>query len=58
MPYHIIVFNPFIELGLDFDNFSIMSMYLPSGTNLDRLQHKLEYMAMFQEYVNKLKSFI
>ena len=36
------------NLRLDFDNFSIMSMYLPSGTNLDRLQHKLEYMAMFQ----------
>ena len=46
------------NLRLDFDNFSIMSMYLPSGTNLDRLQHKLEYMAMFQEYVNKLKSSI
>ena len=46
------------NLRLDFDNFSIMSMYLPSGTNLDRLQHKLEYMAMFQEYVNKLNSSI
>ncbi len=34
---------------------SIMSLYLPSGTNDARLQHKLDYMDMFQEYINKLK---
>tara|TARA_B100000029_G_scaffold429465_2_gene439866 strand:+ start:1710 stop:2474 length:765 start_codon:yes stop_codon:yes gene_type:complete len=44
------------NLRLDFDKFSVMSLYLPSGTNLDRLHHKLEYMAMFQEYINTLKT--
>ncbi|WP_411767177.1 exodeoxyribonuclease III [Winogradskyella sp. A3E31] len=34
---------------------SIMSLYLPSGTNDARLQHKFDYMAMFQDYVNELK---
>lgn len=34
---------------------SIMSLYLPSGTNDARLELKLEYMAMFQDYVNGLK---
>ena len=43
------------NLRLDFDKFSVMSLYLPSGTNLNRLQHKLEYMAMFQDYINTLK---
>ena len=43
------------NLRVDFDGFSVMSLYLPSGTNLDRLDHKLEYMAMFQEYINDLK---
>jgi exodeoxyribonuclease-3 len=32
-----------------------MSLYLPSGTNDLRLQHKLDYMAMFQYYINDLK---
>lgn len=35
---------------------SVMSLYLPSGTNDARLQHKLDYMAMFQEYINNLKT--
>jgi len=34
---------------------SVMSLYLPSGTNDARLNHKLEYMDMFQEYINNLK---
>ena len=34
---------------------SVMSLYLPSGTNLARLEHKLEYMDLFQDYVNTLK---
>jgi len=34
---------------------SVMSLYLPSGTNMARLEHKLEYMAMFQDYINALK---
>jgi len=43
------------NLRLDFDNFSVMSLYLPSGTNSLRLDFKLNYMADFQEYVNQLK---
>lgn len=42
------------NLRLDFDNFSVMSLYLPSGTNDSRLDFKLNYMAQFQDYVNKL----
>lgn len=39
----------------DFDGFSVMSLYLPSGTNIKRLEHKLQYMADFQKYVDALK---
>lgn len=39
----------------DFEDFSVMSLYLPSGTNIDRLDHKFKYMADFQEYVTSLK---
>ena len=40
---------------VDFDEVSVMSLYLPSGTNLARLEFKLNYMAQFQEYINELK---
>lgn len=43
------------NLRIDFEEFSVMSLYLPSGTNDDRLDFKLNYMAEFQEYVNDLK---
>jgi exodeoxyribonuclease-3 len=43
------------NLRVDFDDFSVMSLYLPSGTNDDRLDFKLNFMAEFQEYVNQLK---
>ncbi|MCH9661627.1 MAG: exodeoxyribonuclease III [Bacteroidetes bacterium] len=43
------------NIRADFDGVSVMSLYLPSGTNDARLNHKLEYMAMFQDYVNTLK---
>lgn len=43
------------NIRLDFDQLSVMSLYLPSGTNMDRLDHKLTYMADFQQYVNALK---
>ncbi|WP_406685556.1 exodeoxyribonuclease III [Seonamhaeicola sp. MEBiC1930] len=46
------------NLRVDFNNCSIMSLYLPSGTNIARLEHKLEYMAMFQDYVNELRKTI
>ena len=43
------------NIRADFDGFSVMSLYLPSGTNDARLEHKFEYMDMFQEYINTLK---
>ena len=43
------------NLRADFGEFSVMSLYLPSGTNIERLDHKLQYMADFQEYINELK---
>ncbi|TNJ44176.1 exodeoxyribonuclease III [Tamlana fucoidanivorans] len=43
------------NLRVDFEGFSVMSLYLPSGTNDARLNHKLEYMDMFQDYINNLK---
>ena len=43
------------NLRADFDGVSVMSLYLPSGTNLARLEHKLEYMDLFQDYINTLK---
>lgn len=43
------------NLRADFNDLSVMSLYLPSGTNDARLQHKFDYMDMFQNYVNKLK---
>ena len=43
------------NLRLDFDGISVMSLYLPSGTNIDRLDHKFMYMDDFQNYIDKLK---
>lgn len=43
------------NLRADFDDFSVMSLYLPSGTNMDRLDYKFQYMDEFQEYINQLK---
>lgn len=43
------------NLRVDYDDVSVMSLYLPSGTNLARLDHKLEYMDLFQDYINELK---
>ena len=43
------------NIRADFGDISIMSMYLPSGTNLDRLAFKLNYMEEIQEYFNGLK---
>ena len=42
------------NLRLDFDSLSVMSLYLPSGTNIDRLEHKFMYMDDFQNYINAL----
>ncbi len=43
------------NLRVDFDEFSVMSLYLPSGTNIDRLSHKFMFMDDFQNYINELK---
>lgn len=43
------------NLRADFDDFSVMSLYLPSGTNIARLDHKFKYMDDFQVYINTLK---
>jgi exodeoxyribonuclease-3 len=43
------------NLRVDFDGLSIMSLYLPSGTNDARLEFKLQYMADFKTYASKLK---
>lgn len=43
------------NIRADFDDFSVMSLYLPSGTNIKRLDHKLQFMADFQVYIDELK---
>ena len=43
------------NLRVDFDGLSVMSLYLPSGTNIDRLSHKFMFMDDFQNYINELK---
>ena len=43
------------NLRVDFNDFSAMSVYIPSASNVARLDHKLRYMADFQEYINTLK---
>jgi len=43
------------NLRADFDDVSVMSLYLPSGTNMDRLDHKFKYMDDFLDYINELK---
>jgi exodeoxyribonuclease-3 len=43
------------NIRADFDGISVMSMYLPSGTNDARLAHKFEYMDMIHQYLNELR---
>lgn len=43
------------NLRADFGDFSVMSLYLPSGTSDHRLEFKLKYMADFQKYIDDLK---
>ena len=38
-----------------FGDVAVMSMYLPSGTNLARLEHKLTYMADFQRFADDFR---
>lgn len=44
------------NLRVDFDGVSVMSLYLPSGTNPKRLAFKFTYMEDFQTYINELKN--
>ncbi|MFN4199342.1 MAG: exodeoxyribonuclease III, partial [Flavobacterium sp.] len=46
------------NIRADFENFSVMSLYLPSGTNIDRLEHKFQYMDDFRAYIDQLKQSI
>lgn len=43
------------NLRLDFEDISVMSLYLPSGTSDHRLEFKLTYMEDFQGYIDELK---
>lgn len=43
------------NIRADFDELSVMSLYLPSGTNIARLDHKFTFMDDFQNYVDNLK---
>jgi exodeoxyribonuclease-3 len=43
------------NLRVDFEDISVMSLYLPSGTNPARLDYKFTYMDDFQAYINNLK---
>ena len=40
-------------LRVDFEKVSVISLYLPSGTNLNRLEYKFKFMDEFQDYINK-----
>lgn len=43
------------NIRADFDDCSVMSLYLPSGSNIERVAHKFMFMADFQNYINNLK---
>jgi len=43
------------NIRADFEGVSVMSMYLPSGTNDARLAHKFKYMDLIHEYLNTLR---
>ena len=44
------------SIRLDFDDFSVMSVYLPSGSNDARVAHKFMFMDDFMDYINVLKA--
>lgn len=44
------------NLRIDFEDVSIMSMYLPSATNMDRLGFKFQYMEDILMYLKELQS--
>ena len=46
------------NIRADFNGVSVMSMYLPSGTNADRLSYKFNYMDEILDYVTNLRNSI
>ena len=42
-------------LQINFEKLSIISLYLPSGTNISRLGYKFDFMDQFQRYIDNLK---
>ncbi|CAL2080059.1 exodeoxyribonuclease III [Tenacibaculum sp. 190524A02b] len=46
------------NLRVDYDEVSVMSMYLPSGTNSARLDYKFKYMDEILEYATELRKTI
>lgn len=42
----------------DFEDVSVISVYVPSGTNMDRLDFKLQFCDDFLNYINKLRQSI
>ena len=42
-------------LQINFEKLSIISLYLPSGTNISRLGYKFNFMDQFQFYIDNLK---
>jgi len=43
------------NIRVDFDEVSVMSMYLPSGTNSERLEFKFNYMDEILDYLSELR---
>jgi len=43
------------NIRADFSDVSVMSLYLPSGINIQCLEHKFEYMDLFKSYIDELK---
>ena len=43
------------NIRVDINGISVMSMYLPSGSNIERVDFKFQYMKDIQKYVNELK---
>jgi exodeoxyribonuclease-3 len=45
-------------IRVDFENYSVMSVYFPSGSNSARQRFKMEFLALFYAYITKLKKII
>ena len=41
------------NIRVDYREISIMSLYIPSGTNINRINHKFEYMDLLKKYIDK-----